>query len=109
MGLIENNHRLLGQLFRHQVSYLGIKKVMVAVNHNVGMQDLQKRRHEMNNHHSVSVASAPGYSRHIFVYHFFHIFIYKQAEIIKIYFNSFKIYGFKQYRYTVTFLADNDR
>lgn len=44
----------------------------------------------------------------IFVDHFFHIFIYKQAEIIKIYFHSFKIHGFKQ-GYTVTFLADNNR
>lgn len=42
MGLIENNYRLLGQLFGHQVSYFGVEKVMVAVNYNVGMQDLQK-------------------------------------------------------------------
>lgn len=48
MGLIKNNYRLLGQLFRHQVSYFGVEKVMVAVNYNVGMQDLQKRGHDMN-------------------------------------------------------------
>lgn len=46
MGLIENNYRLLGQLFRHQVGYFGVEKVMVAVNYNVGMQDLQKRGDE---------------------------------------------------------------
>lgn len=48
MGLIENNYRLLGQLFRHQVCYFRVKKVMVAVNYNVGMQDLQKQGHDMN-------------------------------------------------------------
>lgn len=48
MGLIENNYRLLGQLLGDQVSYFGVEEVMVAVNYNVGMQDLQKRGHEMN-------------------------------------------------------------
>lgn len=37
MSLVEHHHRLLGQLFGHQVSYLGVQQVMVAVHHNVGM------------------------------------------------------------------------
>lgn len=63
MGLIENDYRLLGQLFRHQVSYFGVEKVVVAVNYDVGMQDLQKQGRVMteqtivNNHNQVSEVS----------------------------------------------------
>lgn len=42
MGLVEHHYRLLGQLFGHQVSYLGVQQVVVAVHHNVGMQDLKR-------------------------------------------------------------------
>ena len=40
MSLIKHHYRLLGQLFGHQISYLGVQQVVIAVNHNVGMQDL---------------------------------------------------------------------
>lgn len=40
MSLIKHHDRLLGQLFGHQISYLGVQQVVIAVNHNVGMQDL---------------------------------------------------------------------
>lgn len=44
MSLIEHHNRFLGQLFGHQVSYLGVQQVMVAVHHNVGMQDLRGKK-----------------------------------------------------------------
>lgn len=41
MSLIEHHYRLLGELFGYQVSYLRVQQVMVAVHHNVSMQDLR--------------------------------------------------------------------
>lgn len=41
MSLIKHHHRFLRQLFGHQVGYLGVQQVVVAVHHNVGMQDLR--------------------------------------------------------------------
>lgn len=41
MSLIKHDHRLLGELFGHQVSYLGVEQVVVAVHHDVGVQDLR--------------------------------------------------------------------
>lgn len=41
MSLVKHHHRLLGQLFGHQVSDLGVQQVVVAVHHNVGVQDLR--------------------------------------------------------------------
>lgn len=42
MSLIEHHYRLLGELFGYQVSYLRVQQVMVAVHHNVSMQDLRR-------------------------------------------------------------------
>jgi len=42
MSLIKHHHRLLGQLFGHQVSYFGVQQVVVAVHNNVGVQDLKE-------------------------------------------------------------------
>ena len=41
MGLVKHHHSLLGQLLGHQVCYLGVQEVVVAVHHDVGMEDLQ--------------------------------------------------------------------
>lgn len=41
MSLIKHHHRALGQLFGHQVSNLRVQQVMVAVHHDVSVQDLR--------------------------------------------------------------------
>lgn len=41
MGLIKNHHRLLGQLLGHQVGYLWVQQVVVAVHNDVGMKNLK--------------------------------------------------------------------
>lgn len=41
MSLIEHHDRALGQLLGYQVSYLWVQQVMVAVHHNVSVQDLR--------------------------------------------------------------------
>lgn len=42
MSLIKHHYRFLSQLFGHQISYLGVQQVVVAVYHDVGMQDLSR-------------------------------------------------------------------
>lgn len=49
MSLIKHHYRILGQLFGHQISYLGVQQVVVAVHHNVGMQDLTGNEHRRYN------------------------------------------------------------
>lgn len=43
MSFIKHHHWFLSQLFGHQIGYLGVQQVVVAVYHYVGMHDL--RRH----------------------------------------------------------------
>lgn len=43
MSLIKHHYRLLGQLFGHQISDLGVQQVVVAVHYYVSMQDLKTR------------------------------------------------------------------
>lgn len=50
MSLVEHHYRALGQLFGHQVSYLWVQQVMVAVHHDVSVQDLRggKRKKQIS-------------------------------------------------------------
>lgn len=41
MGLVKHYYRFLGELFGHQVSNLGVQQVVIAVHHDVGMQNLR--------------------------------------------------------------------
>lgn len=41
MSFIKHNHRFLGELFGHQVCYLWVQKVVVAVDHDVGVKNLR--------------------------------------------------------------------
>ena len=41
VSLVEHHYGFLRQLLGHQVSYLGVQQVVVAVHHNVGVQDLR--------------------------------------------------------------------
>jgi len=41
VSLIKHHHRVLGQLFGHQVSDLRVQQVVVAVHHDVSVQELR--------------------------------------------------------------------
>lgn len=45
MSLIKHHYRFLSQLFGHQVSYLGVQQVVIAVYYDVGMKDLRGNNH----------------------------------------------------------------
>ena len=42
MSFVEDDHRFLGEFFGDKVSDLGVEEVVVAVDHNVGVQDLRQ-------------------------------------------------------------------
>lgn len=55
MSLIKYHYRFLCQLFRHQISYLGVQQVVVAVHHNVGMQDLREIKRKQASRYNIKL------------------------------------------------------